>query len=324
MGASKYEYSTTDVTSGSARSNKNSELGLLDKKSSIIISTCSMGRRCLCDTIKPMLALAQAFGLVPLSLDHERIAGALGESTQCKLQFRWTSFAVIVNTILIIFFLTILPIARSEIKDRMSAVFTGTDLYAFTFQTLVMVLETTALLMFGRIHKQKFAQVLLTLCTCCFTVTVGAYATILQGEGMSSPQGKELTRAWGMQLYCAAIFLFLILISGQLVTNAAASAAPVLNSVPLSELDEKSQRQIMAFLHKISAFPTTMRAVNVTSISTTFLASASTNIITYLLVLMQFKLSFESWYGHNETDLTTAATNHGNNLTYLTTDNSTG
>lgn len=63
-------------------------------------------------------------------------------------------------------------------------------------------------------------QVLLTLCTCCFTVTVGAYATILQGEGISAPQGKELTGAWGMQLYCAAIFLFLILISGQLVTNA--------------------------------------------------------------------------------------------------------
>jgi hypothetical protein len=63
-------------------------------------------------------------------------------------------------------------------------------------------------------------QVLLTLCTCCFTVTVGAYACILQGEEMSSPKGNELTGAWGMQLYCAAIFILLILISGQLVTNA--------------------------------------------------------------------------------------------------------
>jgi len=66
-------------------------------------------------------------------------------------------------------------------------------------------------------------QVLLTLCTCCFTVTVGAYACILQGEEMSSPKGNELTGAWGMQLYCAAIFILLILISGQLVTNAVRS-----------------------------------------------------------------------------------------------------
>lgn len=49
----------------------------------------------------------------------------------------------------------------------------------------------------------------------------------------------------------------------------------MLNSIPLTDLDEQSQRQVIAFLHKISAFPTKMSAVHITTISTTFLASVS-------------------------------------------------
>ncbi|OXA57719.1 uncharacterized protein LOC110847219 [Folsomia candida] len=399
-----------------------------------------MGRRCLCDTIKPILKLSQLLGVIPLNLDHEK--NSAGEKTgSCELTFNWKSLSTFLNTSFIFFFLLISPIAHSEIRDRMSIVFSGTDLYAFSLQTVAMVLETTILLTVGRLYQGKFSrgwsslnevfhaicdsaddlkqiklgsyitaliimmegvfffifmyltshrvllyqsctalligtfvisltliipyimstlflficllirshflkisemlktvvtkqnspklsskidalrilheqlcqtvtyfedffgfQVLLTLCTCCFTVTVGAYACIIHDT--SSPQGKELTGAWGMQLYCAAIFILLILISGQLVTNAAASPGPVLNAIPLTELDQLSQIQVTAFLSKISAFPTKMSAVKITTISTTFLASAATNITTYLLVLMQFKLSVENRFDDDVENLT--------------------
>lgn len=121
--------------------------------------SCKMARHCLCDIIKPIISLAQAFGLIPLCLQHVRTEGALGGSTDCQFVFRWKSPAALTNTILIIFFFTILPFSRTEIKNRMKVVFSGTDLYAFTFQTLAMVFETSALLTFGRIYKHKFSQV---------------------------------------------------------------------------------------------------------------------------------------------------------------------
>lgn len=60
-------------------------------------------------------------------------------------------------------------------------------------------------------------QVLLTLFTCCLLFGVNTLAI-----HDTSSKGKELTgAAWDiMQLYCAAIFILLILISGHLVTNA--------------------------------------------------------------------------------------------------------
>ena len=61
-------------------------------------------------------------------------------------------------------------------------------------------------------------QILLTLCTGCFTVTIGVYAYIVQGEGISSSPTHEAA-AWALQLYNASIFMLLILIGGQLVTN---------------------------------------------------------------------------------------------------------
>jgi len=64
----------------------------------------------------------------------------------------------------------------------------------------------------------------------------------------------------------------------------AASPGPVLNAIPLSELDEKSQTQVTAFLNKISAFPTKMSAVKITTISTTFLASVRVIIQLPLLI----------------------------------------
>lgn len=133
-----------------------------EKKNTAVIhysQSCQMTRHCLCDKIKPILFLAQCFGLVPLSLEHVRNNGASGDASECQLVFHWKSPAVVVNAILILVFLTVLPFARTEIENRMSVVFSGTDLYAFTFQTLAMVFETSALLIFGRIHKQKFSQV---------------------------------------------------------------------------------------------------------------------------------------------------------------------
>jgi hypothetical protein len=64
----------------------------------------------------------------------------------------------------------------------------------------------------------------------------------------------------------------------------AASPGPVLNAIPLTELDEKSQTQVTAFLNKISAFPTKMSAVKITTISTTFLASVRVIIQLPLLI----------------------------------------
>lgn len=347
-------------TTGSEEGNTKAEVVYFQSSPSSD-SEIGMGRHCLCDTVKPILVLAQMLGLVPLSLQHIRKGDQIvEESNDCILTCNWKCYGAIVNSLLIGFFVSILPFARDEIRDRMSVVFTGTDMYAFTYQSFAMVVETTALLAFGRLYKSKFAegwkslnsvfhdvcdsandlrkikigcyvtvsfttvegfcifgslnytslrsigayescpevlfgtavitltliipyvvstlflficllirshflritellktivrkrnspklsgkidtmrvlheqlcqtvahfedffgvQVLLTLCTCCFTVTIGAYATILQGEGISSPLGKELITAWGTQLYSATIFLFLILISGQLVTNA--------------------------------------------------------------------------------------------------------
>ncbi len=60
-----------------------------------------------------------------------------------------------------------------------------------------------------------------------------------------------------------------------IVFKKAASPASVLNAIPLSNLDGPAQAQVTAFLNKISAFPTKMSAVKITTISTTFLASVS-------------------------------------------------
>lgn len=117
-----------------------------------------MGRRCLCDTIKPILKLSQLLGVIPLNLDHEK--NSAGEKTgSCELTFNWKSLSTFLNTSFIFFFLLISPIAHSEIRDRMSIVFSGTDLYAFSLQTVAMVLETTILLTVGRLYQGKFSRV---------------------------------------------------------------------------------------------------------------------------------------------------------------------
>ncbi|CAG7829244.1 unnamed protein product [Allacma fusca] len=137
-------------------------------------------------------------------------------------------------------------------------------------------------------------QLLITLCTSCFMITVGAYSYIVQGEGISTAVYENAGWASKGQMYGAILMIIAIVTGGEMVTKAAVSSAPVLNSLSLSTLDDKSQIQVTAFLQKISAFPTKIRALRITTVSTTFLASASKNIITYLLVLMQFKLSLEN------------------------------
>jgi hypothetical protein len=116
------------------------------------------GRRCLCDTIKPILKLSQLLGVIPLRLHHQR--NEEGEKIgYCELTFQWRSLSTILNTSFIMFFILITPFAHAEIRDRMKIVFSGTDLYAFTLQTMAMVLETTILLTVGRLYKGKFSKV---------------------------------------------------------------------------------------------------------------------------------------------------------------------
>jgi len=118
----------------------------------------SMGRRCLCDTIKPILKLSQLLGVIPLRLNHPR--NDEGEKVGlCELKFQWRSLPTILNTSFIMFFILITPFAHAEIRDRMKIVFSGTDLYAFTLQTMAMVLETAILLTVGRLYKGKFSKV---------------------------------------------------------------------------------------------------------------------------------------------------------------------
>lgn len=116
------------------------------------LSRCIMGRRCLCDTIKPILKLSQLLGVIPLNLNHRRNSDHDEKpSSSCELTFRSSkSLSAFLNTSFILLFLLISP---------MIIVFRGTDLHAFSLQMLAMCLETIILLAVGRLYQGKFSKV---------------------------------------------------------------------------------------------------------------------------------------------------------------------
>lgn len=146
---------------------RDSKFSLISRKSSAALNTFiaeepDMGRHCLCDTVKPIILMSQYLGVLPLALEHQKSDGSVvkrSEGVYCQLASSWKNIGAVVNGVFILFFAIILPMSYTEIRDRMAIVFSGTDLYAFTFQTLAMVLETTTLLTVNRIQKDKFSKV---------------------------------------------------------------------------------------------------------------------------------------------------------------------
>lgn len=121
-------------------------------------SSSGMSRRCLCDIIYPILKFSQFTGIIPLSIKHRRnLEGRkIGD---CQLIFKWLTPGPICNTIFLILFLFTVPFAYKEIRTRIGFIFHGTDLYAFTFQTYSLVIQSTIILIASRLRKKQFAKV---------------------------------------------------------------------------------------------------------------------------------------------------------------------
>lgn len=117
-----------------------------------------MGGSCLCNRVRPILKLSEFLGILPMKIFHPR--GESGYKTgSCQLVYQWKSAGAIVNTVLSIAFVIFLPFSFGEIKKRMSQVFSGTDLYAFTLQMVALNFETTVLLLSGRFLRGRFIKV---------------------------------------------------------------------------------------------------------------------------------------------------------------------
>ena len=141
------------VLTGCIHSSHSVENGLEEEKEE------GMGGNCLCNRVRPILKLSEFLGILPMKIFHPK--GESGFKTgSCQLVYQWKSVGAIVNTIMCTAFVIFLPFSFREIKKRMSQVFSGTDLYAFTLQMVALNFETTVLLLSGRFLRGRFIKVI--------------------------------------------------------------------------------------------------------------------------------------------------------------------
>ena len=136
-------------------------------------------------------------------------------------------------------------------------------------------------------------QLLGILSISCVIIPVGFYATIVHLDQGITNSGNSRSKLiiWGMEMHLALVMILIILFSGQIIINSSSRPAGILHKVKLEHLDFQAETQVIHFLNKLSTSPTQITGFRIIVIKMSLVASFTTNVITYFLVLVQFKLS---------------------------------
>ncbi|CAL8077455.1 unnamed protein product [Orchesella dallaii] len=140
-----------------------------------------------------------------------------------------------------------------------------------------------------------FGGSLLVVCSIAvLSVTAAVYTIILNRSDVGivrNPIVDFFFIVWGFHLFFALFILAGVLVSGQRVTCASRLIATIIQETSLKHIDKDSQFQINLLAQAVYGTSVEITACHITKMSMTFVASAVGNVITYILVLLQFRWS---------------------------------
>ncbi|XP_035701441.1 uncharacterized protein LOC118433546 [Folsomia candida] len=146
------------------------------------------------------------------------------------------------------------------------------------------------------IHIRKFFGVpcLVICCDGILTCVFGFYWRIIYYENLPDEDGHSADIynliLFSMHFLYSVMSLLLILISGHIMATTALDVPKVIRKAKLSHLNSSARFQVSLLLQVSAGFPTKFTVYSITNLEMPFLAAATTNVITYLLVLMQFRM----------------------------------